>query len=254
MNTLQVMNLEVVYNDVVLVLKGLSLDVKAGSITTLLGANGAGKSTTLKAISGLLAGENGKVTSGSVIYDGTNTVRMNPEKLVRAGVFQVMEGRTHLRRPDRRGKPAVRSVHPARAPFCAQCRKSVLLFPETPGKAQPARGLHVRRRAADAGHRPGRHGPAQAPAPGRTISGPGPASGRGNFRYRATHQHDRRSECPAGRAERAHGPVPGRLRVHHGKRAHRHGRSPAPICCATPMSRNSIWASAAAAKNEAITT
>lgn len=71
MNILQVMNLEVVYNDVVLVLKGLSLDVNAGSITTLLGANGAGKSTTLKAISGLLAGENGKVTSGSILYDGT---------------------------------------------------------------------------------------------------------------------------------------------------------------------------------------
>lgn len=93
MNILQVMNLEVVYNDVVLVLKGLSLDVAAGSITTLLGANGAGKSTTLKAISGLLAGENGKVTSGSVNYDGINTVRLSPEKLVRAGVFQVMEGR-----------------------------------------------------------------------------------------------------------------------------------------------------------------
>lgn len=93
MNILQVMNLEVVYNDVVLVLKGLSLDVTTGSITTLLGANGAGKSTTLKAISGLLAGENGKVTSGSIMYDGTETVRLVPEKLVRAGVFQVMEGR-----------------------------------------------------------------------------------------------------------------------------------------------------------------
>ncbi|MBU4526360.1 MAG: ABC transporter ATP-binding protein [Desulfomicrobium sp.] len=93
MNILQVMNLEVVYNDVVLVLKGLSLDVATGSITTLLGANGAGKSTTLKAISGLLAGENGKVTSGSILYDGLETVRLLPEKLVRAGVFQVMEGR-----------------------------------------------------------------------------------------------------------------------------------------------------------------
>jgi branched-chain amino acid transport system ATP-binding protein len=93
MNILQVMNLEVVYNDVVLVLKGLSLDVAQGSITTLLGANGAGKSTTLKAISGLLAGENGQVTSGNVLYDGVDTVRLGPEKLVRAGVFQVMEGR-----------------------------------------------------------------------------------------------------------------------------------------------------------------
>jgi len=90
---LNVENLEVVYNDVVLVLKGLSLSAEQGKITALLGANGAGKSTTLKAISGLLAGEDGDITDGLIVYDGEPVHRMAPEKIVRKGVFQVMEGR-----------------------------------------------------------------------------------------------------------------------------------------------------------------
>lgn len=90
---LKVENLEVVYNDVVLVLKGLSLAAEEGKITSLLGANGAGKSTTLKAISGLLESEDGEVTAGSVLYDGRPIQGMPPEKVVRSGIFQVMEGR-----------------------------------------------------------------------------------------------------------------------------------------------------------------
>ncbi|QLA12807.1 ABC transporter ATP-binding protein [Desulfolutivibrio sulfodismutans] len=90
---LTVENLEVVYNDVVLTLKGLSLCAGQGRITALLGANGAGKSTTLKAISGLLAGEDGEITDGRILYDGTAINRLPPEKIVRLGVFQVMEGR-----------------------------------------------------------------------------------------------------------------------------------------------------------------
>jgi branched-chain amino acid transport system ATP-binding protein len=90
---LKVENLEVVYNDVVLVLKGLSLACPRGEITALLGANGAGKSTTLKAISGLLQCEDGEVTAGSVIYQGRSIQHLIPEKIVRKGVFQVMEGR-----------------------------------------------------------------------------------------------------------------------------------------------------------------
>ena len=93
MNVLSVENLEVVYNDVVLVLKGLSLVAEKGEITALLGANGAGKSTTLKAISGLLETEDGEVTAGKVIYDGEPIHGTHPEKIVRKGVFQVMEGR-----------------------------------------------------------------------------------------------------------------------------------------------------------------
>ncbi|WP_421902135.1 ABC transporter ATP-binding protein [Maridesulfovibrio sp.] len=93
MSLLNVQNLEVVYNDVVLVLKGLSLNVEKGSITTLLGANGAGKSTTLKAISGLLEGEDGKATSGTILYNDKPVNIQSPEKMVRKGIFQVMEGR-----------------------------------------------------------------------------------------------------------------------------------------------------------------
>lgn len=90
---LKIENLEVVYNDVVLVLKGLSLACPHGEITALLGANGAGKSTTLKAISGLLETEDGEVTDGGILYQGDPIQGTIPEKIVRKGIFQVMEGR-----------------------------------------------------------------------------------------------------------------------------------------------------------------
>ena len=90
---LSVNNLEVVYNDVILVLRGLSLMVAEGEITALLGANGAGKSTTLKAISGLLKTEDGEVTRGEVLFEGDSITNLNPEAIVRRGIFQVMEGR-----------------------------------------------------------------------------------------------------------------------------------------------------------------
>jgi branched-chain amino acid transport system ATP-binding protein len=86
-------NIEVIYNNTVQVLRGLSLKVPRGEIVALLGSNGAGKSTTLKAISRLLALENGEVTEGSVVFDGKNTAGMQPHDLVRAGLFHVMEGR-----------------------------------------------------------------------------------------------------------------------------------------------------------------
>lgn len=90
---LKVNNIEVVYNDVILVLKGLSLSCEEGKITTLLGANGAGKSTTLKAISGLLKGEEGEVTEGTIEFRGEVINGIDPELIVRKGIFQVMEGR-----------------------------------------------------------------------------------------------------------------------------------------------------------------
>jgi branched-chain amino acid transport system ATP-binding protein len=77
----------------ILVLKGLSFEVRAGQIVALLGTNGAGKSTTLKAISGLLAPEDGKVTNGSIEFDGRPIHRRAAHEIVRDGVFQVMEGR-----------------------------------------------------------------------------------------------------------------------------------------------------------------
>ncbi len=90
---LQLNNIEVIYNDVILVLKGLSLEVKQGQIVALLGANGAGKSTTLKAISGLLKPDDGKVTDGSIEFLGQPIHNRDAEDIVRAGIFQVMEGR-----------------------------------------------------------------------------------------------------------------------------------------------------------------
>ena len=90
---LEVANLEVVYNDVVLVLRGLSIDVPDGQIVALLGANGAGKTTTLRAISGLLGVHEGQATKGSVTWNGEEITRTNPADIVRYGITQVMEGR-----------------------------------------------------------------------------------------------------------------------------------------------------------------
>ena len=90
---LKVNNIEVIYNDVILVLKGLSLEVKEGQIVALLGANGAGKTTTLKAISGILKVENGEVTDGTIEFMGQRIDGLEAEDIVRRGIFQVMEGR-----------------------------------------------------------------------------------------------------------------------------------------------------------------
>ncbi len=86
-------NIEVIYDDVILVLKGMSLEVFEGQIVTLLGGNGAGKSTTLKAISGLLKSEEGEVTDGSITFMGERIDNTDPELIVSKGIFQVMEGR-----------------------------------------------------------------------------------------------------------------------------------------------------------------
>jgi branched-chain amino acid transport system ATP-binding protein len=90
---LELNNIEVIYNHVILVLKGVSLSVPEGRIVALLGANGAGKTTTLKAISNLLHAERGEVTKGSIVYRGEHVHRLNPSELVRRGLIQVMEGR-----------------------------------------------------------------------------------------------------------------------------------------------------------------
>ena len=90
---LSVNNIEVVYDHVILVLKGVSLQVAEGGIVALLGANGAGKTTTLKAISNLLGTERGEVTKGSIDYQGGQVDALNPSELVKRGVIQVMEGR-----------------------------------------------------------------------------------------------------------------------------------------------------------------
>ena len=90
---LDVNGIEVIYNHVILVLKGVSLQVPEGKIVALLGANGAGKTTTLRAISNLLKGERGDVTKGHIQYRGQRIERLSPSELVKRGVVQVMEGR-----------------------------------------------------------------------------------------------------------------------------------------------------------------
>ncbi|MEP7132343.1 MAG: ABC transporter ATP-binding protein [Acidobacteriota bacterium] len=90
---LAIHNIEVIYDHVILVLKGVSLDVPKGSIVALLGANGAGKTTTLKAISNLLASERGAVTKGSIEFRGQRIDNRTPRDVVRLGIVQVMEGR-----------------------------------------------------------------------------------------------------------------------------------------------------------------
>jgi branched-chain amino acid transport system ATP-binding protein len=93
---LRLNNIEVIYSDVILVLKGLSLEVPRGRIVALLGANGAGKTTTLKAVSGLLKTENGQVTGGSIEFMERRIDGLDPERICRLGILQVMEGRKVL--------------------------------------------------------------------------------------------------------------------------------------------------------------
>ncbi len=93
---LKVNNIEVTYHGVILVLRGVSLEVGDGKIVSLLGANGAGKSTTLKAISGLLKTEVGRVSRGSIHFDGQQIEKADPEQLAKLGIIQVMEGRRIL--------------------------------------------------------------------------------------------------------------------------------------------------------------
>src|SRR5260370_26903481 len=85
---LSVRNIEVVYDDVILVLRGLSLEVPRGAIVALLGANGAGKSTTLKAISGLLKTEDGEVTRGEIVFDAQRINATDPDTIARRALFQ----------------------------------------------------------------------------------------------------------------------------------------------------------------------
>ncbi|MBU2253012.1 MAG: ATP-binding cassette domain-containing protein, partial [Proteobacteria bacterium] len=86
---LQLNNISVVYSDVIQVLKGVSLSVEKNRIVSLLGSNGAGKTTTLKAVSGLLKPENGKVTDGTILYQGSEIQNQSPETITRHGIIQV---------------------------------------------------------------------------------------------------------------------------------------------------------------------
>jgi len=89
---LKINNIEVIYSDVILVLRGVSMEIRQGQVVTLLGANGAGKTTTLKAISGLLDSQNGEITRGNIEFKGQQINHMRPDEIVRLGIIQVMEG------------------------------------------------------------------------------------------------------------------------------------------------------------------
>ena len=95
-NILEIKNIEVVYDDVILAISDVSLNVPKGSIVALLGGNGAGKSTTLKSVSTMLASERGKVTKGSITYNGQQVEKLNPSDMVNLGLVQVLEGRRCL--------------------------------------------------------------------------------------------------------------------------------------------------------------
>ena len=108
---LDIANLEVVYNDVILVLRGLSLSVPDGQIVALLGSNGAGKTTTLRAISGLLDHHDGKVTKGSVTFAGERIDGLDPAAIVQPRHQARPRGPPGLRRDDRRREPHRRRLH-----------------------------------------------------------------------------------------------------------------------------------------------
>ncbi len=93
MGSLRLNNLEVLYNDIILVLRGISLEVPEGAIVAFLGSNGAGKSTTLKAVSGLLDYEDGEIKKGVIEFDGRPIHRLDPQEIVQLGITQVPEGR-----------------------------------------------------------------------------------------------------------------------------------------------------------------
>ena len=117
---LKINNIEVKYHEVILVIKGVSIEVPKGAIVALLGANGAGKSTTLKAISGLLRHEDGEVTDGSIEFMDQRIDKMGAEKIAKMGVVQVIEGRRvfeHLSgaKPEGGGSyEKVRQIHKGR--------------------------------------------------------------------------------------------------------------------------------------------
>ena len=160
---LAVNNIEVVYDHVILVLKGVSLAVPERGIVALLGANGAGKTTTLKAISNLLRAERGEVTKGTIELAGRSITALGPSDLVRLGVVQVMEGRhcfEHLTVEENLLTGAY-TRGDGKAAIAAGPRDGLRLFPAAQGAAPRAGRLHLGRRAADDRDRPGPDGAPQ---------------------------------------------------------------------------------------------
>ena len=178
MSMLEVKDLVVSYGGIE-ALKGISFSVDEGQIVTLIGANGAGKSTTLRAITGLVP-----VKSGSIFYNGEDITRLATQKTVERGIALVPEGRrvfanltvlenlkigAYLRKDTRKIQEDIEYIY--------------TLFPRLKERSWQAGGHSFRRRAADAGGRPRHDDPAQAHHDGRAQSGPCAAGGEGHFRH-----------------------------------------------------------------------
>ena len=152
---LEIANLEVVYNEVILVLRGLSLTVPDGEIVALLGSNGAGKTTTLRAITGLLDVHDGKVTKGSVTFDGERIDSLDPAAIVRRGIKQVMEGRrVFAEMTVDENLTAGGYTSRNRAAVATAYERVMTLFPRLAERRKQVSGYLSGRRAADAGDRP----------------------------------------------------------------------------------------------------
>ena len=252
---LAVSNIEVIYDHVILVFKGVSLRVPEGGIVALLGANGAGKSTTLKAISGLLRTERGEVTKGSIELRGRPIQHRDPSEVVQQGVVQVMEGRhvfEHLtveenlltggytRRSAEALKrdldlvytyfPRLTERRTTKAGYISGGEQQMLAI----GRALMARP------AADAAR--------------RALHGAGPHAGGRDLRDREPAQPGREGGGPARRAER-HGRSEVRaVRLRDGDGPYRSGRRRAAPSATTRTSRSSIWDSPASGSARATAT
>ena len=205
---LAVNNIEVIYDHVILVLKGVSLRSPRGASSPSSGPTARARSTTLKAISGLLRTERGEVTKGTIELRGRPIQRRDPSEVVQRGVVQVMEGRHVFEHLTVEENLLTGRVHPAqRRGAEARPRSGVyVLSRDSPSAAARRRGLHFGRRAADAGHRPRAHGPAPAHAARRAVDGAGPHAGGRDLRDREPAQPGRGRGGAARRAERHHRP------------------------------------------------
>ena len=217
-------NVEVVYDRTILVLRGVSLEVPTGRIVALLGSNGAGKSTTLKTISGILAPERGEVTAGTVELDGVRIDNREPADIVKHGVAQVMEGRRTFQLLTTE-ENLVAGAHTRRDKAHVE-RDKDLVYEYFPRLAE--------RRGIKAGYLSG--GEQQMLAIGRGLmsspqillldepsSGLGADAGGGNFRDRAAAQSRPGHDRLAGGAKRRHGADDCPARLHHGEWPHRAG-------------------------------
>ena len=165
---LKLNNIEVMYHEVILVLKGVSIEVPRRGIVALLGANGAGKSTTLKSISGLLKHEDGEVTDGSIEFIGEKIHHLPAEEIAQKGIIQIIEGRRVFGHLTVEAESASRSPSPSGVGSATKERLEMVYeyFPRLVTRRNVLGRIHQRRRTADDRDRQGLDGSTQADASG----------------------------------------------------------------------------------------